>query len=607
MNSVIDLNELDNTSPKFVDNIQSRIILKEHQLTALHSCIEIENDYILKDTESYEYVSTNIGILGDKPGSGKSYIILALIYANNIPKIVIQDISTYQNHVSFKFKNILSNQRFVNTNIIVCPLGCVKQWIGYVSLFFEERKKCISITRITNYNEFVKQFSTYDIVIVSSTNYHRLATFYNDNKVRINRVIFDEVDNANTPGAKRINANFYWCCTATYENIIYPFPRYKTYYDDFGLKKYFTISPGIFQNIFIKTTFLNLLKLKEEHLRFLYSKMIVKNNNDFIQKSFNLPDINKIIIQCKESTIINVLHGMTNETILKCLNAGDIGAAIRELKVKDVDNEEHIINIIIHDLEKEIKNSEIMQKYTEEIHFTCESQKTEKLEQLSRQTNHLKNRLDVIRERIQSNKMCNICFIKMDDGIMITKCCKNSFCIDCLLKWLNVKDNCPMCRHTPFKIENDVYIVHDNKKIQQTIEKKDCEMDKFENFEKVILKLNQEKRKVLVFAEYNDTLHQIKTILNNHQIVAYTLNNKGIDHKIEKYKHRDDYNILLINSTYFGSGINLENTTDIILFHKFDTALEKQVIGRAQRPGRSNALNVWYLLNENELYIGDNN
>ena len=54
--------------------------------------------------------------------------------------------------------------------------------------------------------------------------------------------------------------------------------------------------------------------------------------------------------------------------------------------------------------------------------------------------------------------------------------------------------------------------------------------------------------------------------------------------------------ILMLNAEHFGAGLNLQMTTDIIIYHKFrNDNLRTQVIGRAQRPGRSNTLNVKYL------------
>jgi hypothetical protein len=130
------------------------------------------------------------------------------------------------------------------------------------------------VTRINHFQEFVNGKKVYDIVLVNSTNYSRIAKYYNENCIKINRVIFDEVDNANTPGAKKIEANFYWLLSATYENILYPFPRYETYYDDYGYKKYYTLSTGILQNIFVKDIFLNVLKLNSSDVNAIHTNLM---------------------------------------------------------------------------------------------------------------------------------------------------------------------------------------------------------------------------------------------------------------------------------------------------------------------------------------------
>ena len=46
--------------------------------------------------------------------------------------------------------------------------------------------------------------------------------------------------------------------------------------------------------------------------------------------------------------------------------------------------------------------------------------------------------------------------------------------------------------------------------------------------------------------------------------------------------------------------MNFENASDIIFVHKMDLSIEKQVIGRAQRIGRKETLNIIYLEHENE-------
>ena len=59
----------------------------------------------------------------------------------------------------------------------------------------------------------------------------------------------------------------------------------------------------------------------------------------------------------------------------------------------------------------------------------------------------------------------------------------------------------------------------------------------------------------------------------------------------------------MLNALNYGSGLNLHMATDIIKYHQLDIELETQVIGRAQRMGRSNSLNVYYLFNEGEKIL----
>ncbi len=53
-----------------------------------------------------------------------------------------------------------------------------------------------------------------------------------------------------------------------------------------------------------------------------------------------------------------------------------------------------------------------------------------------------------------------------------------------------------------------------------------------------------------------------------------------------------------MNANYIGAGINIEQATDIIFFHKINKNLENQVIGRALRLDRNKnlQLNVYNLL-----------
>eukprot|EP00798_Chlamydomonas_sp_ICE-L_P010960 gene10960-17071_t len=59
--------------------------------------------------------------------------------------------------------------------------------------------------------------------------------------------------------------------------------------------------------------------------------------------------------------------------------------------------------------------------------------------------------------------------------------------------------------------------------------------------------------------------------------------------------------VLLINSVKDGCGLNLEFTTHILLLHRTSDALVDQVVGRAQRPGRTSSLKITCVFHDNEV------
>ena len=142
--------------------------------------------------------------------------------------------------------------------------------------------------------------------------------------------------------------------------------------------------------------------------------------------------------------------------------------------------------------------------------------------------------------------------------------------------------------------------------------------DKYTNLERIIeYKMKyfpKEQRKILIFSEYEGSFNpKLLNILNKFKIrysrvkgSAVSINKiindyKGINQINSSSKKVDEeIDVLLINSRYFGAGLNLENSSDIIILHKQGVDLLHQVIGRAQRLGRKFPLNVWKLYYKNE-------
>ena len=129
------------------------------------------------------------------------------------------------------------------------------------------------------------------------------------------------------------------------------------------------------------------------------------------------------------------------------------------------------------------------------------------------------------------------------------------------------------------------------------------EFDKLKNLE-ILLKNKEDKSKFLIFSEFDISFDRILNILQKNNIkYSFLKGNKYMIQNIIRDFETADLDILLINIYNYGSGMNLQCATDIVMFHKFDKNIEQQVIGRGQRFGRKDSLNIHYLLNENEISI----
>jgi putative flippase GtrA len=109
--------------------------------------------------------------------------------------------------------------------------------------------------------------------------------------------------------------------------------------------------------------------------------------------------------------------------------------------------------------------------------------------------------------------------------------------------------------------------------------------------------------KVLIFANFDETLEKIKNILTDNNISYYKLGgtHKEITAIVDKFNSCKTTCVLIINSIKHCSGLNLQTATNLIFAHKIlDPNIETQVIGRGQRLGRKSQLKVHFMLYENE-------
>jgi SNF2 family DNA or RNA helicase len=625
VSQLLQVHELNDRDERIQHPENTKIKLWPHQLTMVSRCLKYENGHIspqrfphVRDHDRIhadDFISTQVGVICDSVGAGKSYAILALImsqYNGQHDTNKITTIKSYGNdrvHVSWNRSYIP-----VRTSMLVIPHILVSQWKRYISEFSDSIRHTI-ISKQSQCNNFVEtilpRLDETDLVVVTCSFYNQIAREIMQSNYCMRRVVYDEVDNMNIPNCKNVNSRFYWFVTASYANLLYPRGNY--YYDNDAQRTVWHCS-GLHNSGFVKNVFMDLsFNLPIDYFKTLF----LKNSDTYIHESISLPDPNYQIVRCATPPEIQILTGFANEDVIQCLNARDITSALRLVNPRQVSDEDNLVGLQISRLVKDLHNMSVRIELARSLEYDDPSAQEQDINRLMDRKGELESRIEGIKERIRSCDTCCICY----DTIHIktlTPCCSNAFCFECLTRWLARKKNCPLCKsnvnstelltiqqqqpspHTGTLSEE----IHDRNRI--------CDSnDKIRNLKALLTNnLDPVTSKILVFSSYDMSLHSITAALRQDDLAdkykckCLRGNETQVQTIVQNYRSisgQNMLNMLFVNAKNFGSGINLENTTDIIMFHKLDSELEKQVIGRAQRLGRTAPLKVWYLLHENEI------
>jgi superfamily II DNA or RNA helicase len=596
-------NNLTNDDNKIIQNDSIKIKLKEHQKTAINAMINFENigkvtfsrkayikNYNIYDGDNnyFSYlrsrydekrfkdidfeIETNYGILADKVGSGKTFMIMGLISYYQTPKERDRIISSSIYSV-MKYKDPLVP---IKTNLIIVPHNLTTQWkhaFKYSSLrTFTVMKRAEidhliydnsdNLDNLDNLDDSNFIYS-YDCIIVSSTMFD---LFYNRfQEIKWSRIIIDEIVSIKLPTDIEFKCNFMWFMTAT--------PT--------GLRHV--------RRSYIRT-------LVSHIPDYTINNIIVKNNDDFVDTSMNLPSINQIIIKCLTPKELNIVKGYVNEDIMSMLNAGNVHEAIIKLNC-NIETSDNILEVITKKIKKDIHNQNVDLEYYEKRDMDDEKRE-EVLKKIKAKIIVLENQCKALEERIKAFKEenCPICYDVYVSPMLIT-CCNNLCCLHCLTKI----SKCPYCR-TELEI-NKCISINDNKQTEvketKEVNNEPVLCSKIDNL--ITLIKMKPNAKFLVFSNYDVTFDNVMLKLLENDIKYGRLVGSGIviNNIIKKFEN-GDIKVLMLNATNYGSGLNLQMATDIIIYHELNLELETQVIGRAQRLGRTEPLNIYYLLHDNE-------
>jgi hypothetical protein len=587
------MNNLNINSPKLEQPKNIKVQLKEHQKTAIYHLRKLEDDKFINssyDEESFYLhgwtlrtmglqtseirnikINTSYGILADKVGSGKTLMIVGIIN----DKIQLPDTEKYIQSSLYSSIQIKDSKKCLKTNLILVPHSLTTQWNdafkqSSLKYYVITKRKDIDYLEFSDYIEDIFKAGVinndqclqyYDVIICSANMFSDY--FEKFKSVKYSRIIIDEVLQIKLP------PDFNWCCNFAW---------------------FITATPSGLTSIrrhYIK----ELINGSVQH----HHLLTIKNNDDYVSQSMKLPDIIYKKIKCLTPKELLIIKDFISKDIINMINGNNIQEALKKLNC-NIDTNDNIYNILTKQTNNDINDEVAKLEYVQRVNYVDQKLKDEAIKKSTDKIASLRERLKNIKQRIDnfSQDNCPICF-ENDNKPVIVSCCNNIICLKCIV---NVKNICPFCR---IQITTDKMNILDNSFKKSTTKEKVEEKLKDKIVNLINLIKEKKKGKFLVFSAYDQTFNAIITQLNSNNIIHSTIlgSVSHINNVINDFTS-GKINVVMMNAQHYGSGLNLQMATDIIIYHEMPKELETQVIGRAQRLGRSEPLIVHYLLHENE-------
>jgi SNF2 family DNA or RNA helicase len=612
--------ELDSNSMRCGQPSKIKKTLKPHQLACLYKAIYMENvgSITYRNRDAKIKISTNIGIIGDIVGYGKTLTALSIIAHNPLEKIHTNTVKVHSFHSAKAYNYFTAETEnlslpnldtMINSTLIIVPRGPVYvQWektlkesttLKYIAI--EDlnyiKKNIPQLNNTNGHREIIEYFNQFDVVLIKNTTLDRLLDYYNypvrySNNFIYNwkRIMIDECHDIINK-IEIFNYMFIWLISGTYFNMCHKISSssYSQYYN-------------------IKDI------LREDYINYI----LVKCNKDFVKESFKIPPIIEHYHLCKMSKYLKIIKKYINSSILDKINANDISGAIKDLGGKN-ETEEDMATLICADMNKNLSNKHREREYIASLDI-LEENKANRLKTIDSEITSIEGKIKDLTERITeiNSKICSICLDNVTQPIILE--CTHIFCGGCLFKFLNantlgvITKKCPDCRAEIKSTENLTAIVSRKNAagvagaagadtVANEIATDTSKIGKgILNKEETLLEIlkNKPEGKFIVFSRVDVFTNIIKLLVSNGITFAELKGNTSHMMNVLKDFKNGIINVILLTTQYAGYGIDINYATDVIIFHSMPVD-KQQAIGRAQRVGRTNNLIVHNLCFEHEL------
>jgi len=532
------------------------IKLFNHQLASIYHMEQLESNPIIL-SETNEIKDTKIGINADITGYGKTLSMIGLIARDKMPwdlnfPFVFETV-TSEAKGRIKNYNIKRFDRLKATLVLVSN-NIVNQWVSELS------KTKLTYRSIVNRKDFDNdvEVQDYDVVIVVPSLYNRLIHYYSGYAWK--RLIFDEPGFLKISNMEEMYAGFYWFVTAT-PHAIYSHYKNRSY------------KSGFMKDLFASNNDFN--KFCEN--------IIIANDPEFIKSSFEMPITNHHHYQCFQP-MYNVVLNFVSSSVATMISAGNIEGAIMAMGGTKCSN---IVDVIKK--QKQYQYSELMKKLDDE------DEEASGNDLLKKKMSHLQEQIKDLDSKFESllKDNCHICCDSLSKPVLEPNC-HNIFCGNCLLQWLQQKNSCPLCRN---KVDPSKLVYIDSSSSSSPTISSSEKKSRVTKIDKTVeLIKSNPQGKFLIYSDQNQTFLPLSNAFYENDICFVQMkgNIRSREKNLEMFKS-GEVPVIFLNSNSDSAGLNLTESTDIILYHQMPDSTENQIIGRANRIGRKYPLNVHHL------------
>ena len=601
-----------------------KVAMRPHQLSLLAAARRLESLASIRSRDlSIPQLLTRYGVIADRVGAGKSLVALAL--AGDPPveqsQFTVKEggtarllgikhmppvqpfLSEWSDLSGTKlFRTMGRDKIYTKTALLIAPHNVIPQWESYIQEQTSLSAVIVRRTKDCDHEKegFYKAIFSADLVLVSCTMMRKFISAMSVHGTSFSSIVWSRlfIDEADTIVCSlrnsEVSARFMWFITGSWLNMLFPSGIYTHTIQGLTEDVRAMIGDGAITGILSRA---NVVAHSLSDSRDgCFASLVLRNRDAWIDTSLLRPTIIHESILCKAPANLGVLRDFITPAAMEALHAGDTAGALTALGLK-ASSKETLADRVTESLRGDLLQAEKILAFKRDIEYSTAAAKQSAIEKAEAKVARVREQLDALNARIASASTtnCPICY-DTPQTATLTPCCRQVFCLSCLCECVAATPKCPMCR-VPIQSPKQLLVIGSDVGETETA-------DTLPTKGAALLKLlseSTEDQRFLVFSAHEASFKGLRELLSARGVRCEVL--QGTAARVERLRAQFEdgtVRVLCMNARHVGAGINLEAATHVVLYHRMNVELERQVIGRAVRFERVKELRVLHLVHEEE-------